>query len=173
MKLIIGLGNIGKNYDGTFHNIGFFVIDKLSSEFNINHFKTKRYSLFAKGLIDNNEIILAKPTTYMNLSGKSVIEMQKFFKVENKDTLIILDDIDLPKGKIRYRDSGSAGTHNGLRDIVFYTGEDIPRLRIGIGKDENKDLADYVLSKISAEDMKEITPAVDLAMQKIIEFVGK
>ena len=100
-------------------------------------------------VVKTPDYVLAKPTTYMNLSGDSVLELKKYFKVANEDILIVVDDIDLPKGTIRYREKGSAGTHNGMRDIIAKVGE-TPRLRIGIGKPDNMELKDYVLSNIDS-----------------------
>ena len=116
------------------------------------------------------DIILAKPTTFMNLSGDAVAELKKYFKVANEDIVIVLDDIDLPKGNFRYREGGSAGTHNGLRDIVRKVGE-TPRIRIGIGKPDGIDLADYVLSNIDMMSRDMIDSAIDQAINKIKEIV--
>ena len=117
------------------------------------------------------DVIFAKPKTYMNLSGDAVLELKKYFKIKLEDILIVLDDIDLPKGKFRFRESGSAGTHNGLRDIIKKVGE-TPRLRIGIGKpDDGRDLADYVLSNIDPMAKEIIDNAIDESLKVIENFI--
>ena len=168
MYAIVGLGNIGNGYKNTYHNIGFMVVDKLANELKIKFDTEKCKSLLGFGEIDGNEIVLVKPTTFMNLSGNAVDEVMRKYKVKKSNVIIVLDDIDLPRGKIRYRASGSGGTHNGLKNIVnVIKSEDIARLRVGIGKDDKLDLKDYVLSKIDPYAMQEISPAVDGAVQVI------
>ncbi len=163
MKIIVGLGNPEGKYNNTYHNVGFSVVDLFAKQKNLKFSTTKCQASIAKG----EDFILAKPNTYMNLSGNSVYELRKYFKVPLSDILIVLDDIDMPKGKIRFRQSGSAGTHNGLRDIVNKVGP-TPRLRIGIGRDENMNLADYVLSTIDNKS-KEILFASYLKACNLIE----
>lgn len=143
MKLIVGLGNPEGKYTNTYHNTGFNAVDFFAREKGIKFSATKCRAEIAKG----DGYIIAKPQTYMNLSGDSVYELKKYFKISLSDILIVFDDIDLPKGKIRFRMAGSAGTHNGLRDIVNKVGI-TPRLRIGIDRDKTMDLADYVLSTV-------------------------
>jgi len=154
MILIVGLGNPDKKYDKTYHNIGFLTIDALNNS--LGGVWNKKYgnAVVSEVRLGNEKVILAKPQTYMNLSGESVLAIKNKFKIENENILVLLDDVDLPIGKMRYRNSGSAGTHNGLKNIVsLLSSTDFSRLRIGIGKDENMDLADYVLSKINDENM--------------------
>ena len=167
MKLIVGLGNPDGKYKNTYHNTGFnavdFFVNKIGHKFTTNKCKAE----ICKG----DGFIVAKPQTYMNLSGDSVYELRKYFKIPLSDILIVYDDIDLPKGKIRFRMAGSAGTHNGLRDIVNKVGI-TPRLRLGIGRDNNIDLKDYVLSTVdsaSKEVMNEMyTKASDLIEKFIL-----
>lgn len=166
MKIIVGLGNPGGLYAKTYHNIGYMTVDRLAKLWGIEFNKKKCKCEIAK----LGDIILAKPLTFMNLSGDAVSELKKYFKVANQDILIVLDDIDLPKGGVRFREGGSAGTHNGLRDIVRKVGE-TPRIRIGIGKPSDMDLADYVLSNIDMMSKDEIDKAIDLAIEKIKEMV--
>lgn len=169
MKLVVGLGNPDGMYAKTYHNIGFMVIDKFAKKCGVSFDKKKCKSVISK----LGDVVFAKPQTYMNLSGDAVQELKKYFKIKNEDILIILDDIDLPKGKIRFRESGSAGTHNGLRDIVKKVGE-TPRLRIGIGKpDDGRDLADYVLSNIDAMSKEQIDLATIEAFEVIQNFIFK
>lgn len=169
MKLVVGLGNPDGMYSKTYHNIGFIAIDKFAKKCGASFDKKKCKSQIVK----IGDVILAKPQTYMNLSGDAVLELKKYFKIKNEDILIILDDIDLPKGKIRFRETGSAGTHNGLRDIVKKVGE-TPRLRIGIGKpDDGRDLAEYVLSNIDAMSKEIIDSAINEGIEVIENFVFK
>ncbi len=168
MKVIVGLGNPDGIYKKTYHNIGFMVVDRLAKKLNVNFNKTKCKAEIAKG--DN--FVLAKPKTYMNLSGDSVIELKKYFNVPIKDIIIVLDDIDLPKGKLRFRELGSAGTHNGLRDIVSKVGQ-TPRLRIGISKPDNMPLADYVLSNIDMKSLEILNPVIDEAVDMLVEILNK
>lgn len=166
MIIIIGLGNIGVQYANTYHNLGFKAIDKLSQVLNISVEKKKYKALIGKGSYKGQEIILAKPITYMNNSGEAAFALKK--KYRDSRLIVIVDDIDLKKGEIRYRERGKSGTHNGLRSIVSYIGEEFERVRIGIGRDESKDLADYVLSNIKQEDRPLFKEAIDKAC-KIIE----
>lgn len=172
MKLIIGLGNPEKKYDETYHNIGFHFIDKLAEKLGVKVNKEKCKSLIGEEKInlgkEREKIILAKPLTYMNLSGEAVVSLKNKYKIENKDIYIILDDIDLPIGKFRYRENGSAGTHNGLKNIIQLLGkDDFKRIRIGVGRDEKMDLADYVLSKITFDNKTKIDKCVDEAIDFI------
>lgn len=166
MIIIIGLGNIGVQYANTYHNLGFKAIDKLSAMFNISVEKKKYKSLIGKGTVKGQEIILAKPITYMNNSGMAVYALKK--KYRDSRIIVIVDDIDLKKGEVRYRERGKSGTHNGLRSVVSYIGEEFERVRIGIGRDTTKDLADYVLSNIKQEEGQLFIEAIDKAC-KIIE----
>ena len=184
IKLIVGLGNPDKKYFDTYYNIGFCFIDKLSSKLDIKVKKKECKSLTGEGFIEREEqqidpktgkiqtkiikekIILAKPQTYMNLSGEAVLELVKKYKFSLDEILIVLDDIDIEAGTYRYRENGSGGTHNGLRNIVqLLKSQDFKRIRIGIGKDERMDLADYVLSKISKENKEKINEAMERAIE--------
>lgn len=184
IKLIVGLGNPDKKYFDTYHNIGFCFIDKLSSKLDIKVKKKECKSLTGEGFIEREEqqidpktgkiqtkiikekIILAKPQTYMNLSGEAVLELVKKYKFSLDEILIVLDDIDIEAGTYRYREKGSGGTHNGLRNIVqLLKSQEFKRIRIGIGKDERIDLADYVLSKISKENKEKINEAMERAIE--------
>ena len=149
-KLIVGLGNIGKEYEKTNHNMGFMVIDKLANEIGVQIKKNTCSSLVGEGNLNGEKFILAKPTTYMNSSGIAVKSLVKKFNIDiKKDLLIISDDIDLPISKVRVRVKGSAGTHNGLRSIVEeISSTDFPRVRIGVGKpNEHESLVNFVLAR--------------------------
>lgn len=166
MKAIIGLGNPDGKYTTTYHNVGFNVVDLFAKQNNLK-FKTKK----CRGLIARGEdYILVKPQTYMNSSGDCVTEIKKYFKLSLDDILIVLDDIDMPKGRVRFRLSGSAGTHNGLRDIVSKVGE-TPRLRIGIDRDKNMNLADYVLSHIDENSKQILSSSYATACELIQKFI--
>ncbi|MFQ6752492.1 MAG: aminoacyl-tRNA hydrolase [Clostridia bacterium] len=167
MKIIVGLGNPEGKYNNTYHNVGFSVLDLFAKNNGLKFTTNKCRASIAKG----TDFILAKPTTYMNLSGDSVYELKKYFKVPLTDILIVLDDIDMPKGKIRFRQLGSAGTHNGLRDIVNKVGI-TPRLRIGIGRDSTMDLKDYVLSHIDQASKEIMTDSYEKACKLIQQFIS-
>ena len=165
MKIIIGLGNYDEKYQNTYHNIGFDVVDALAEKLGVN-FKLKKTfkSLVGETSIGGEKYILAKPLTYMNNSGEAV----KIFKQKYNDAriLVIVDDIDLPRGNIRYKEHGSGGTHNGLRSIVDYIGPEFERVKVGIGRDIFMDLKDYVLSKYNKETFK---PIIEKAVVEILD----
>ncbi len=167
MKIIVGLGNPEGKYSKTYHNVGFSVVELFAKTQGLKFSTTKCRAEIAKG----EDFIIAKPQTYMNLSGDSVYELKRYFKVPLENILIVLDDIDMPKGKIRYRQLGSAGTHNGLRDIVNKVGI-TPRLRIGIGRDNRMDLKDYVLSTIDPQSKQELDVAYSNACDLIEKFIN-
>ena len=171
MILIVGLGNPGMEYRGTKHNAGFDVLDKIADENGLDITKKTCKSLVFCGKLFDKQVVLAKPQTYMNLSGEAVVELINFYKPEK--VLVVFDDVDLPFGTIRYRKNGSAGTHNGMRNIVALTGKtDIPRLRIGIKPDETiYNLADYVLGKIEKQYRDDYEKSLDLAYEKVREFL--
>lgn len=182
IKLIVGLGNPDKKYSNTYHNIGFYFVDRLAEKFSVKISKKECKSLTGEYFISREEtlinkegkieskvvkekIIFAKPQTYMNLSGEAVLELSKKYKIKPEEILIVLDDIDLEPGTYRYRENGSGGTHNGLRNIVqLLKTMNCKRIRIGIGRDERMDLADYVLSKISKNNLEKINEAVERAI---------
>lgn len=167
MKLIVGLGNPEGKYTNTYHNTGFNAVDFFANTHNLKFSTNKCRAEIAKG----EGFILAKPTTYMNLSGDSVYELKKYFKIPLSDILVVFDDIDIEKGKIRFRQAGSAGTHNGLRDIVNKVGI-TPRLRIGIGRDKTMDLADYVLSNVDQASKPIMQQSYQNASELIEKFIA-
>jgi len=173
MKLIVGLGNPGSEYALTYHNLGFMCLDRLSAKLGVSVNKGKFNALYGQGKWGNEIIILMKPLTFMNLSGNAVKDFLDYYKLDIKDVIVICDDIDLPKGVFRFREHGSAGTHNGLKNIVFrLQSEDFKRVRIGSGQeDEKTDLKDYVLSKIDEESFLSITTAIDGGVKKILELI--
>ena len=155
MKLIVGLGNPGAKYAGTRHNAGFSVIDELAERHNIKVDTCKHKALIGKGVINGEKVILAMPQTFMNLSGESVRAIMDFYKLTVDDLIVVYDDIDLDVGKIRIREKGSAGGHNGMKNIILHSGsQDFVRVRVGVGKKpEHMDLEDHVLSRFSREDL--------------------
>lgn len=178
MKLIAGLGNPTKEYDGTRHNIGFMAIDALAEEYGIRVDTLKHKAMTGSGYIGGQKVILAKPVTYMNLSGEAVRAISDYYKIPAEDILIIFDDTTLDVGRMRIRKKGSAGGHNGIKSIIAHLGTtEFPRVKIGIGaKREGQDLADYVLSRFPKEDkeaLKEVLEdtknAVELIVQDDIE----
>ena len=137
MKIIIGLGNIGREYENTRHNAGFMAIDKLAQMLEMDFNQEKFSAYFAKKKIDGEDIILLKPTTYMNNSGIALRQCMDFYKVPSEDILVLYDDMDMPVGKLRLRQKGSAGGHNGIKSIISHIGtQEFDRIRIGIGKDK-------------------------------------
>ncbi len=157
MYLIVGLGNPGKEYQNTRHNIGFDVIDVIARQENISVTEKKHKALIGKGIIAGRKVILAKPQTYMNLSGESVRSLLDYYKAdETEELLVVSDDISLPPGQLRIRKKGSAGGHNGLKNIIAHLGHDcFQRIKMGVGeKPEGYDLADYVLGRFDGTDRK-------------------
>ena len=163
MYLIAGLGNPSKNYEGTRHNIGFTMIDAIGEKFGIDVTTKKHKALVGRGIIDGMRVILAKPQTYMNLSGESIREIADFYKIEPENIIIIYDDISLDVGRLRIRKKGSAGGHNGIKNIIAHLGtQEFPRIKVGIGnKPEGWEVADYVLSKYSKAEQEALKEASD------------
>ena len=155
MFIIAGLGNPTSQYEGTRHNVGFEVIDTLADKYNIAVETRKSRALIGKGIIGGQKVILAKPQTYMNLSGESIGALVSYYKAdEEQELLVIYDDISLDVGQLRIRRKGSAGGHNGIKNIICHLGTDVfPRIKIGVGeKPKGYDLADYVLGHFSREE---------------------
>lgn len=176
MKIIAGLGNPTKEYEGTRHNIGFSVIDKLADKYNISMNEKKHKAICGKGMIEGEKVILLKPQTYMNLSGESVVDAVNFYKVDpEEDVIIIYDDIDLDVGKLRIRAKGSAGGHNGMKNIIAHLGTQVfPRIRVGVGaKPKDWDLADYVLGRFSKEELPEIEAGRETACEAVKIIVSQ
>ena len=163
MFLIVGLGNPEKKYDKTRHNIGFDTIDALADKYNISMNEKKHKALCGTGVIDGVKVLLAKPQTYMNLSGDSVAEIVNFYKIyPEEEMIVIFDDISLAPGNIRVRKKGSAGGHNGIKSIIARTGtQNFMRIKVGVGeKPAGWDLADHVLGHFSREDRALVEDAI-------------
>ena len=157
MIIIAGLGNPTKEYEGTRHNVGFQVIDKIAEKYNIAVDAKKGRAYVGKGIIEGQKVLLVKPQTYMNLSGESVGGIVNYYKIDpESDLLVIYDDISLDPGQLRIRLKGSAGGHNGIKNIIAHLGtQEFPRIKVGVGaKPPKMDLADYVLSRFGAEEQK-------------------
>ena len=167
--LVAGLGNPGRQYEKTWHNCGYLVLEVLSQRHQIPLNKIRFKGLTGQGTIAGRKVILLQPTTYMNLSGESVREAMAFYKIPPQRTLVIYDDLDLPAGQIRMRPSGGAGTHNGMRSIIGQLGrQDFPRVRVGIGPlPANWELVSYVLSDIPQDQQKEMFEAFSRAADAV------
>ena len=175
MKLVVGLGNYGKKYEKTLHNMGFLTLGTLGKRFGLDFRTVECRARTDVVRRDGEKILLALPQTYMNLSGDSVAELVHKYKLPLENVLVVYDDLDLEKGVIRYRAAGSSGTHNGMRSIVQRLGaEHFPRLRIGIGRPPHPDfdVADYVLSEVRKEDVPTMLDAIERAADACEAFMA-
>lgn len=162
VKIVVGLGNPGPRYETTRHNAGFMVLDLLAEKLNIAFTKQAHFSLIAEGRIPGEKVLLMKPMTYMNLSGKAVLDAVNFYKTELADLLIIYDDIDLDVGRLRVRHKGSGGGHKGMNSIInVFSNEEIPRIKIGIGRPSRELPADYVTMSFTDEDWELVKPVLE------------
>jgi PTH1 family peptidyl-tRNA hydrolase len=172
MKAIVGLGNPGREYAGTRHNIGFDVIDEVARRWNVRLRPWK--SAADVVVVAGRGAVLVEPQTFMNLSGDAVGKVATFHKLEDADVLVVVDEVQLPLGRIRIRRSGSAGGHNGLKSIVQHIGTGFPRLRIGVGRGDPKwDLADHVLSRFGRDEREAVAEAVNRAADAVEMFVDE
>lgn len=173
MYIIVGLGNPGKRYDGTRHNVGFETIDLLARKNNIDINRLKHKALCGQGHIGGKKVMLVKPQTFMNLSGQTLLDIVQFYKMDVKNIIVVYDDVDIDTGSIRIREKGSAGSHNGMKSIIYQIQTDqFPRVRIGIGRPEFGDLADYVLGRFPKDELAAISDAIEraaLACETIVE----
>ena len=166
MKMIVGLGNPGKEYEKTRHNAGFFVMDELCKLLNVEIADKKFNALYTIYRLGAEKILLVKPQTYMNLSGEAVLAFVKYYDIDHKDIIVVHDDLDLPIGKIRLREKGSCGGQNGMRNIIdlLHT-QEIKRIRVGISKNKQIETKDYVLGKVDKESL----PLYEEAVKKAAE----
>lgn len=172
MKLIVGLGNPGKKYENTRHNTGFAVIDRTLAKLNVELDKNKFNADYTMINRNGEKIYILKPLTYMNLSGEAVAPFMKYFGIEPEDLVVVHDDLNLPVGKIRLRQSGSCGGQNGMRNIIDLLGDsNIKRIRVGIGKDPLIPVVDYVLGKTKKEDLEVYNQALDKASDALIYWL--
>ena len=172
MKLIVGLGNPGAEYERTRHNVGWQVVDAFARKFRIDVSRHEKNALTGTGRVAGGSVLVAKPLTYMNLSGEAVRLLVNAYGEANDDLVVVYDDIDLPLGKLRIRPNGSAGTHNGMRSIIEELGhENFPRLRIGIGASEQGPLRDYVLDEFTAEEQPIVEKAITRSVDALVLIV--
>lgn len=172
--IIVGLGNIGKEYEATHHNIGFMVLDEVAKANNLEFkLEKKHQALIAEYIYKGEKHLLVKPTTYMNNSGISVRSIMDYYKKTNEDVLIIYDDLDLPLGQIRIRKNGSAGGHNGIKSIIAHLNtQEFSRVRIGIKKEKEMDTINYVLSKFSKKELETLKPTLEISPKMIDDYLN-
>ncbi len=173
MYLIVGLGNPEEDYSRTRHNMGFDTINKIAEQYGIEMSKKKFDSLYGEGRIEKEKVILLKPQTYMNLSGKAILQVVQFYKIPMEDICVIYDDMDIEPGQIKIRKKGGAGSHNGMKSIVQeLQTEEFARIRVGIGKPQFKeDAINYVIGAIPEEERKKLEEGTTKAKEAIIEIV--
>ena len=173
MYLIAGLGNPTKEYDKTRHNVGFSVIDVLADRYRIDISEKKHKALCGRGVIEGQKVLLLKPQTFMNLSGESIRAAADYYKIEPEEMIVIYDDISLDPGQLRIRLKGSAGGHNGIKNIIANLGtQDFPRIKVGVGaKPPRMDLADYVLGRFSKEEEPVVREALEKAAKACSEII--
>ncbi len=172
MKAIVGLGNPGREYAGTRHNIGFDVLDEVARRWHVQLRPWK--SVADVAVVSTRGVVLVEPQTYMNLSGDAVSRIAAFHKLEPADVLVVVDEVQLPLGRLRVRRNGSAGGHNGLKSIIQHIGAEFPRLRVGVGRgDPSWDLADHVLSKFGREEREAVADLVSRAADAVELFAGE
>ncbi len=172
MFLVVGLGNPEKKYLNTWHNVGFMCVDKLAKLLNVSFDKAECRCMTAHAKVNGEKVIIAKPLTYMNLSGEAVQELVHKYKVEKGNLIVVYDDVDIPFGKLRIRKEGSAGTHNGMRNIIKMIGTDnFPRVRLGTGKETPMALIDFVLSAVTEEDRVALDPVLEDGAKALHSFI--
>lgn len=173
MKCMIGLGNPGKKYNKTRHNVGFFVVDELIDRFNLDCNKTKFNCAYALDFVGSEKVLFVKPQTFMNLSGEGVRPLLDFYKVDVEDIVVVYDDLDLPTGKIRLREKGGHGGHNGIRSLIDHLGtKNFKRIRIGVGRPTNHTpIVNYVLQPFAKEEEEDVQLAVKLSADAFETFL--
>ena len=174
--LIVGLGNPGREYEKTRHNAGFRGIDLLADKLNCKVDRLKFQGLYGQTVYNGRKLFLLKPQTYMNLSGRSVLQLSAYFNIPPRNIIVLFDDISLPPGRLRIRADGSAGGHNGIKSIIAEVGtQDFPRVKIGVGAKPHpeQDLADWVLSAFSSKEEKDLVSALDRAADAALTIVDK
>jgi PTH1 family peptidyl-tRNA hydrolase len=175
MYIIVGLGNPGKEYEGTRHNAGFMVIDRMAEKYGIDVNDEKFKGLLGKGIVEGNKVLLVKPQTYMNNSGECVRSVMDYYKADIDDVIVVFDDISLEPGKLRLRPKGSAGGHNGIKSIIAHLGsEGFKRVKFGVGdKPKGWDLVDWVLGRFKAEDANEIEAGIERACAALVWIMNE
>jgi len=173
MRLVVGLGNPGREYEGTRHNVGFDLIDRISRTLNATHFQARMEGLMSESGSGEGKILLLKPQTFMNLSGRCVSKVLQFYKIEASEMMVLCDDKDLSLGKLRIRSSGSHGGNNGLRSIQDHIGLDYPRLKVGIGEPKRGDAAAHVLGRFSGSERTEMEKALDIGAMAVETWLAE
>lgn len=172
MYVVVGLGNPGKKYENTRHNMGFITIDQIAEALGVKVDKIKHKSLVGEANIAGQKVLLVKPQTYMNLSGEAVREILNYYKIPIENLIVIYDDIDLATGAIRLRKKGSSGTHNGMRNIIYQIQDDnFPRIRIGIGSQKKGDLANFVTGGITKAEVEPLEEAITTAVKSVFFII--
>ncbi len=172
MKAIVGLGNPGAQYRGTRHNVGFAVVDELARRAAVDFESAPAEALMARWRRSDEPVILVKPLTFMNLSGQAVGELARYFKIDPADMLVVVDEVQLPLGKLRARARGSAGGHNGLKSVIAHLGDEFGRLRLGVGRgDARRDLADHVLTRFDKDEAAEVDRMIARAADAADTFI--
>ena len=173
MYIIVGLGNPGSRYEGTRHNMGFDVIDRLIENNRIPQAGRKFHAVYGTGMIGGEKVVLAKPITFMNLSGKSVVACMSFYHLPIGSVLVLHDELDLPLGDLRVKTGGGAGGHNGLKSIIELTGSnDFSRVRIGIGRPEHGDVVNYVLGKFPVESEETLSKVLNIGVEALKTYIA-
>lgn len=169
IKLVVGLGNPGREYNNTRHNMGFMVIDELAKRLDVFKWKERDGALYFDCYLDLAHIIFIKPQRYINLSGDVMINFVKYLDIKTEDILVVSDDLDLPIGSIKLKEKGSSGGHNGLKNIESQLGtNEYRRIKIGISNDKEMDTKDYVLGKLSAKEKRDLKPVIDMAADAVL-----
>ena len=174
--LVVGLGNVGDKYDGTRHNVGFEVMDELARKGNFSVRKIKHRALTQTAEIGGERVLVMKPTTFMNLSGEAIIDAAKFYKVPAERVLVVCDDVSLPTGKLRLRRGGSAGGHNGLKNIIQHLGTDqFPRVKVGVGSPQQAgyEVVDWVIGKPMGDDQKVLMQTLEKAAKAVSAVIAQ
>lgn len=173
MYLIVGLGNPGREYENTRHNVGFQILDLLADRYKISLSRIKFKSVYGEGSINGEKVILAKPQTFMNASGESVAEITRFYKIPNEKVLVIYDDMSLEVGRLRIRAKGSAGGHNGIKSIIAHlSSEDFPRIKVGIGKPKGE-WVNHVLGTFSKEEQEKLAETYKTVLLAVETMIDK
>ncbi|MCU4932465.1 aminoacyl-tRNA hydrolase [Bacillus cereus] len=175
MKLIVGLGNPGREYELTRHNIGFMAIDELAKRWNISLNEQKFKGVFGAGFVNGEKVILLKPLTYMNLSGECIRPLMDYYKIDVEDFVVMYDDLDIPVGKLRLRMKGSAGGHNGVKSTISHLGtQEFQRIRMGIDRPKNgMKVVDYVLGRFTSEEIPDVNHSIEKAADACEEWLNK
>jgi peptidyl-tRNA hydrolase, PTH1 family len=174
VKLVVGLGNPGRKYTGTRHNVGFEVVERLAARARAGAWQRKSQADHVRARLAGDDVVLAMPQTFMNLSGEAVGPLARFYKVEQQDVIVVHDDVDLPEGRVKVKVGGGAGGHKGLLSIFQHLGKEFVRVRLGVGRPPGDwDTADYVLAKLSSAERRLLDDAVDRAADAVEAVISE